>query len=155
MHVHTHTHIHTQPHTHTHTHTHTEPCDAGGAYRGVREGGAKDTRDSGGNGACNSADLSFCSHVQFNPQTVAGVPAKAMAKLLAPKPAMCGHDLQVTIDELVFLGHPTVVDHKQQPPPEGSSEAAARPFREMLTTFTLVLVVQARSMHICYLNPEP
>jgi hypothetical protein len=141
-------------HARARTHTHTGPCDAGGAYRGGREGGAKDTRDSGGDSACNSADLSSCSHVQFNPQTVAGVPAKAMAKLLAPKPAMCGHDLQVTIDELVFLGHPTVVDQKQQAPPEGSSEAAARPFREMLTTFTLVLVVQAGSMHICYLSPN-
>jgi hypothetical protein len=117
-----------------------------------------DTRDSGCNtacnSACNSADLSSCSHVHFNPQTVAGVPAKAVAKLLAPKPAMCGHDLQVTIDELVFLGHPTEVDQKQQAPPEGA-DAAARPFREMLTTFTFVLVVQARTMCICYLNPKP
>ena len=43
-------------------------------------------------------------YVQFHPQTVAGVPAKGIAKLMAPKPAMCGHDVQVSFDSLVFLG---------------------------------------------------
>jgi len=48
--------------------------------------------------------VSSASHVQFHPQTVAGVPAKGIAKLMAPKPALCGHDVEVTYDSLVFLG---------------------------------------------------
>lgn len=72
------------------------------------------------------------SRVQFHPQTVAGVPAKGIAKLMAPKPALCGHDVQVSYDSLIFLGHPTALDQKQHT--EGGGEA--------LTTFTFVLVVQ-------------
>ena len=102
---------------------------AGGTYRG---GGA----------ATEGADLSSVSHVHYNPQTVAGVPAKGIAKLMAPKPAMCGHDLEVAIDSLVFLGHPTVVDQKQQAPAEASPDAPRPAHRETLTTFTFVLVVQ-------------
>ena len=82
---------------------------------------------------------SWASHVQFHPQNVAGVSAKGIAKLMAPKPALCGHDVQVSFDHLIFLGHPTVLDPKQL---GDTTTDAARAHHEALTTFTFVLVVR-------------
>ncbi len=50
------------------------------------------------------------SEVILHPTTVHGLPANSVAKLLAPKPALCGQDLEVTINDLTFLGHPVKFD---------------------------------------------
>jgi hypothetical protein len=38
------------------------------------------------------------------------LPANSIAKLLAPKPALCGQDLEITINDLTFLCHPVKFD---------------------------------------------
>jgi hypothetical protein len=53
------------------------------------------------------------------------------------KPALCGHDVQVSYDSLIFLGHTTVLDQKQHI--EGAGDNSRR---EALTTVTFVLVVR-------------
>ena len=114
-------------------------CVSHDTYSGELAGGGDGEDKVVGHGSAGPAGVKDAaeqsmrtSRVQFHPQTVAGVPAKGIAKLMAPKPALCGHDLRVSYDSLVFLGHPTVLDQKQHT--EGGGEA--------LTTFTFVLVVQ-------------
>uniref|UniRef100_A0A7S4N3W5 Uncharacterized protein n=1 Tax=Guillardia theta TaxID=55529 RepID=A0A7S4N3W5_GUITH len=89
------------------------------------------------------------SAVQLLPQSVLGVPANGIAKLMAPKPALCGQDIEVTFDALVFVGHPISLDQRAYSEGSisqeshqilrGSKQLSQR--HERLTTFTFVLVV--------------
>eukprot|EP00960_Hanusia_phi_P035235 751567-Hanusia_phi.AAC.1 len=104
-------------------------CDRGGAGRGELK--------------------SRRTEVELLPQSVLGVPANGIAKLMAPKPALCGQDIEVTFDALAFVGHPIALDQRAYS--EGStgqesqslwgSKQLSQTRHERLTTFTFVLVV--------------
>jgi hypothetical protein len=70
------------------------------------------------------------SEVVLHPTIVHGLPASSIAKLLAPKPALCGQDLEVTVNDLTFLGHPVKFDLPSAEDGEVKKKCA-EPFRYM------------------------
>ena len=75
------------------------------------------------------------SEVILHPTIIHGLPAHSVAKLLAPKPALCGQDLEVTINDLTFLGHPLKFDIR-------SLDEDGEVKDEQLTSVNFVFAVQ-------------